>query len=76
MRMAQILPFVNVDYDFDPDTVAKLGAAFDEAVAQLQDQPNAVREIVVQRIIALATEGERDPHRLSDKALAAIGFVR
>ena len=70
--MAQIPTFAN----FDPKIAATLGAAYDEAVARLLNQPDIVRETVAKRIAALAAKGERDAHVLCDQALIAEGFVR
>jgi hypothetical protein len=69
--MAQIPPFTN----FDPEIAATLGAAYDEAVARLLNQPDIVRETIAKRIVALAAKGERDVHALCDKALIAEGFL-
>jgi hypothetical protein len=68
--MAQIAPFTN----FDPQIAATLGAAYDEAVARLLNQPDIVRETIAKCIVALAAKGERDAHALCDKALIAEGF--
>jgi hypothetical protein len=69
--MAQVPPFAN----FDPETAAILGAAYDEALARLLDQPDVVRELVAKRLVALATRGERNIHKLCDEALIAEGFL-
>jgi hypothetical protein len=69
--MAQIPPFAN----FDPEIAAKLGAAYDEAVARLLNQPDIVRETIAKHIVVLAAKGERDVHVLCDKALIAEGFL-
>jgi len=69
--MAQIPPFTNSD----PEMAATLGAAYDEAVARLLNQPDIVRETIAKRIVALAAKGERDVHALCDKALIAEGFL-
>ena len=61
--MAQIPPFTN----FDPEIAATLGAAYDEAVARLLNQPDIVRETIAKRIVALAAKGERDVHRFATK---------
>jgi hypothetical protein len=68
--MAQVLLFTN----FDPETAAALAAAYDEAVARLLDQPDAVRELIARRLVALATRGERNIDKLRDEALIAEGF--
>jgi hypothetical protein len=69
--MTQTPPLAN----FDRETVATLGAAYDEAVARILDQPDIVREAVAKRIIALAGTRERNAHVLCDQALIAEGFL-
>ena len=69
--MAQVPRFTNLD----PEKAATLSAAYDEAVARLLDQPDAVLELVAKRLVALATRGERNIHKLCDEALIAEGFL-
>jgi hypothetical protein len=69
--MAQVPPFTNLD----AETAATLSAAYDEAVARLLDQPDVVRELVARRLVALATRGERNIHKLCDEALIGEGFL-
>jgi hypothetical protein len=69
--MAQVPPFTN----FDPETAAALGAASDEALARLLDQPDAVLELIATRLVALAARGERNIRKLCDEALIAEGFL-
>ncbi len=59
---------------FDPKTLAILEEAFDEAWLTLKSSGNdKVRANELARcILRLATEGERDPVRLHDHALAAL----
>ena len=52
---------------FDPETVVLLTAAYDNAI---EGQPVDAHEKIAKHIIELATEGERDPHRLCQSALA------
>ena len=61
--------------NFDPETAAALAVAYDEAVARLLDQPDAVRELIARRLVALVTRGERNIHKLCDQALIAEGFL-
>ena len=60
---------------FDPDTIKLMGEAFDKARRSLHDtgQPFLVNEILAKRIIALASAGERDPIKLCEDALKALG---
>ena len=69
--MAHLPPFTN----FDPETATTLGAAYDEAVARLLDQPDVVLEIIAKRLVALAARGERNVHKLCDEALITEGFL-
>jgi hypothetical protein len=60
---------------FDPDEIEVLSKAFEKARKSLHDrgQPPIVQEIIAQRIIAVAKTGERDPDRLCEAALLALG---
>ena len=53
-----------------------MGKAFDQACKSLQDFGSActVREIIAKRIVAVARNGERDPARLHEQALLALGI--
>ena len=59
---------------YDPETVQALCIAYDRAKQELHDtgQPEIVREIIAQRILDLAENGERDPSRLCAGALASL----
>jgi hypothetical protein len=64
---------------FDPEEIERLCSAYDLATAQLHDRdrrPAMVNEIIAERIIALAEEGERDPKTLAESALTGLGFHR
>jgi hypothetical protein len=37
-------------------------------------QPAIVQKIIAERIIKAATDGERDPEKLCQRALKALGF--
>jgi hypothetical protein len=56
---------------FDPEAIAAMSEAFEAALIELPDtgQPDAVLEIIAERIVAAATLGERDPLRLREAAL-------
>lgn len=69
------LPFSGSDLNFDNVTSAILDAAYGRAIAELHDRgPDSVREAIAKRILTLASAGERDPNRLCDKALVAVGY--
>ncbi len=59
---------------FDPETVKLLGDAYDKARKSLHDngQPHIVNEVIAERIISLAKQGERDSDSLCNRALTAI----
>jgi hypothetical protein len=76
MSHHQVLPFVDSDSIFDLATAVILGTAYDRALAELHNRgPDSVRQAIARRIVTLAEAGERDPHRLCDKALVAVGFL-
>ncbi len=72
-----IIPFVRPGA-FEPDEVAVMTEAFDAACRELHDtgQPHVVREVLAQRIIAAASNGERDPERLLEAALRGLAIKR
>jgi hypothetical protein len=53
-----------------------MGEAFDAACKKLHDkgQPTIVYEVIAKRIIDAARKGERDPVRLRNAGLVALGF--
>jgi hypothetical protein len=59
----------------DSETVAILSHAFELARKSLYDtgQPYMVQRIIAERIIAAAKQGERDPEKLCESALKALG---
>ena len=59
---------------FDPETIAILRAAFDDACASLPSEQHtqSKRSTLARRILTLAAEGERDPVRLRTFALMEI----
>jgi hypothetical protein len=63
------------DTAFRPDEIRILCDAYARACKSLHDkgQPAIVSEIIAQRIIALASNGERNPDKLSEGALTALG---
>ena len=71
------VPFSNYRDSFDPETLAILEIAFNEAWEVLAtsggnfDQ-NATRDALADLIISFAAEGETDPKQLKALALAAL----
>ena len=62
--------------EFDDAATSAMGEAFDKACKSLRSFGTActVREIIAKRIIAVATNGERDPARLHEQALIPFGI--
>jgi hypothetical protein len=68
---------------FDPETTAILAAAFDTAWETVKRSGSAAatdadvqsrREQLAKHIIAAARDGERDPHRLVERALSDLAL--
>jgi hypothetical protein len=61
--------------DFDPETIDVMASAYEKARRSLHDkgQPPLVQEIIAGRIIAAARTGLRDPDKLCEMALTALG---
>jgi hypothetical protein len=75
--MASILPFIRKTGNvFDDRMTAIMGEAFDAACKELHDtgQPPIVYEVIAKRIIDGVRAGERDPARLRNLGLAALGL--
>jgi hypothetical protein len=60
---------------FDPDAVAAMSTAFEEAcrVLGLAERSDPLCNLVAEKILECAGTGERDPIRLRECALQAIG---
>jgi hypothetical protein len=75
--VASILPFIQKrGVVFDDHATKVMGEAFDAACRELHDigQPALVYGMIAKRIIETAHKGERDPVRLRDAGVAALGF--
>ena len=66
------IPIQNVA--FDDTATSAMGEAFDQACKSLQNLGSAVPEIIANRIIAAAKNGERDAVRLYEQALKVFGM--
>jgi hypothetical protein len=71
------VPFSDYCDNFDPETLAILEIAFNEAWEVLLASggvfdPKATREALAELIISFAAEGETDPKRLKQLALVAL----
>ncbi len=60
---------------FDPPHVEAMGLAFDNVTEALdgKGQSRVVREVIATKIIAIAKTGERDPKKLYDGTMKALG---
>ena len=76
--MASIIQFIQMRSDFDDEVTRIMGEAFDAACKDLGDTgwPSIAHDVMAKRIIAAAKTGERDPTRLRDIAVAALGKAR
>ena len=75
--MGSILPFIGkCGAAFNDLATQAMGEAFDAACKELHDkgQPKIVYEVIARRIIDAAKRGERDPIRLRNAGLIALGF--
>jgi len=72
--MGQVLPFSRRHQGFDAEATAVLIAAYESAIAAIarSGQPRDLCEVAARRIIAMASTGERNPHRLCAAALATV----
>jgi hypothetical protein len=62
------------DLSFDPDEVAAVNQAYDLACQTLQNigQLEVDREIIAGRILEAAESGERDAHKLCERAIHGL----
>jgi len=67
------MPFLR-DQSFDPNAVAAMRVAFQQALHTLRAEQQTVdnQHVLADAIIALAVEGERDAERLCAYALSAV----
>ena len=63
------------DHSFAPEDTANLTAAFESALSKLGlvNRNDPMTTAVAKLVIQLAKEGERDPGRLCDGAVTALG---
>jgi hypothetical protein len=63
------------DHSFAPEDIANLTAAFEAALSKLGlvNRYDPITTEVAKRVMQLAKEGERDPGRLCEGAVTALG---
>jgi hypothetical protein len=59
---------------FSPEDVIVISAAFEDTLRTLglRDRADPATDIVAKKILELATQGERDPERLRERAVQAL----
>jgi hypothetical protein len=59
---------------FEPETITLLAAAYEDTLRSLglAERTDALTEIVAQKLIQLAQQGQRDPVQLRDRALKSL----
>ena len=59
---------------FDPDSIAVMVTAFEDALRELRltDRADPATELVARKVIELAERGERDPARLRDQVVRSL----
>jgi hypothetical protein len=72
--MTAILPFVR-DAVFDPKDIQAMSMALDDVCASLNVSDGRAKEVLAERIIALAQSGERSPTLLRDRVLLEAGLA-
>ena len=65
-----IRPYLD-GHPFDPETVRLLGLAFDltRAALKIEDGNEQAKEVLAEKLIELAQQGERDPEQLCEWVL-------
>jgi hypothetical protein len=63
---------------FDPETIKVMSSAFDKACLELGlvDRTDPLTELLARKIIEAAQTGERDPHRIQQRAMDNLGAAR
>ena len=72
--MAAILPFMR-DAVFDPKDIQAMSMALDDVCKSLHVGDGPAKEVLAERIIALAQSGERSPTLLRDRVLKEAGLA-
>ncbi len=60
---------------FEPEAIERMTATYEHALKMLQltDHDDPITGLVARKIIELAEVGERDPNRLCNRAIEALG---
>ena len=62
-------------HTFDSEAVQLLDLAFEitRSALKIEDRNEPAKEVIADKLIDLARQGERDPERLSEQVLAWVG---
>jgi hypothetical protein len=60
---------------FDPDTIEAMTKAYEAALTDLRlvDRNDPLTELIAKSIVGVAGMGERDPNKIKERALNALG---
>ena len=63
---------------FGPDLIIAMTAAYESALTDLEliDRKDPLTELIAKSIINITATGERDPERMKERALNALGVRR
>ena len=71
--MPTINNYISDSAEFTPEDLSIMGEAYDKAIHSFESGPiHSVREMIAAKIIRLTKQGQRDPHKLCQEALAAF----
>jgi hypothetical protein len=70
--MPTIIHYIDRLEAFEPEVISVMASAYELALASFQPPvTKSVRESIASCIIGMARAGERDPHKLCERAVAA-----
>jgi hypothetical protein len=63
---------------FDPKVIEVMSAAYELALSDLKliDRNDPLTELIAKSIVIVVARGERDPEKIKERALNALGVVR
>jgi hypothetical protein len=66
----------NLNIAYSPEELSLVGTAYDTIcdAARLRDASPIVRDLVASSVLDIASTGERDPLRIVDRVMAALGI--
>ena len=61
---------------FGPDEISAMAAAYERALTDLQliDRSDPLTELIAKSIVNVTATGERDPEKIKERALNALGL--